>query len=229
MYEELTTVWGDLNVDSRARAIILTGAGRAFSAGGDLNAAKQRDFNPFKREMFRSGRRLVNGFLDVEAPIIGAVNGDAVGLGATLAFLCDVVFADRSARFGEPHVKVGAVSGDGGVLMWSLLAGPARAKQYLMTGDLMNAEKAERVGLISEVVDDGHAYEAALEYARKLTKLPPIAVRWTKHTVNAMVRAQAQQMLDSGIALKALTLLTDDHYEGVSAFVERREPRFEGH
>ena len=229
MYEELTTIWADLNRDPRAKVIVLTGAGRAFSAGGDLRAAKERDFNPFRREMFRSGRRLVLNILDVEAPIIAAVNGDAVGLGATLALLCDIVFAQKSARIGEPHVRVGAVSGDGGVIIWPLLCGPARAKQYLMTGDLLDATEAERIGLINAVVEDGTAYDEAVNFARRLLELPPLAVRWTKHTINNVVRAQVQEGLDAAIALKALTLLTDDHYEGVSAFIESRTPHFEGH
>jgi enoyl-CoA hydratase len=229
MYEELTAIWGDLNRDPETQAIVFTGAGRAFCSGGDLRSAKDRDFDPFKREMFRSGRRLVLSMLDVEAPIIAAVNGDAVGLGATLALLSDVVFAASSARIGETHVRMGAVSGDGGVLIWPLLVGPARAKQYLMTGDLIPAPEAERIGLINAVVEDEHVYEQAVGYARRLTELPPLGVRWTKHTINNLVRAQAQQVLDSAMALKALTLMTDDHHEAVTAYVEKRKTQdFQG-
>jgi enoyl-CoA hydratase len=166
--------------------------------------------------------------LEVEAPIVAAVNGDAVGLGATLALFCDVIFIARNARIGDPHVRVGLVAGDGGAVIWPLLCGVARAKQYLMTGDLLTAEEAERIGLVNKVVPEGKALEEALHFATRLAKGPIKAIKWTKYSVNKIVKEYANLVLDTSLSLEGLTFLTEDHKEAVAAFLEKRQPSFRG-
>ncbi|MDE3073945.1 MAG: enoyl-CoA hydratase/isomerase family protein, partial [Chloroflexota bacterium] len=160
--------------------------------------------------------------------IIAAINGHAVGLGATLALLCDVIIAERSAKIGDPHVKIGVVSGDGGSVIWPLLCGPARAKQYLMTGDLLLADEAERIGLVNMVVDDGDAVKEANAFAERLLSLPPLAVKWTKFSVNKLLREQVNLVLDTSLALEGMTILSDDHKEATSSFLEKRPPTYAG-
>jgi enoyl-CoA hydratase len=228
MHAELERVWRDLDEDTEVRAVVLTGAGRAFSAGGDAQAIQAGAYHPFRKEVFRHARRLVLDLLELEVPLICAVNGDAVGLAANLALYCDVIYMERSARIGDPHVKMGAAAGDGAAVIWPLLCGPARAKQYLMTGDLLSAEKAYEIGLVNEVVDDGTSVEKARAFGARLLTLPPLAVRWTKHSINQTVRAHLLHTFDLAMALESVTLLGEDHQEAVSAFIEKREPKFEG-
>ncbi|GBD10659.1 Short-chain-enoyl-CoA hydratase [bacterium HR23] len=235
MHLELEDIWVDLDRDSEVRAIVLTGAGRAFCAGGDIGGMRERiqgrdaGFDPVRGlSPTRGGRHLIRNMLEVEAPIIAAVNGDAVGLGATIALFCDVIFASRNARIGDPHVRVGLVAGDGGAVIWPLLCGVARAKQYLMTGDLMSAEEAERIGLINKVVPEGQALEEALKFATRLAKGPTKAIKWTKYSVNKIVKEYMNLVLDTSLSLEGISFLTEDHKEAVSAFLEKRQPSFRG-
>lgn len=229
MHLEVEDVWVDLDRDPEVRAIVLTGAGRAFCAGGDIQGMRERGFDPVRGiAPTRGGRHLIRNMLEVEAPIIAAVNGDAVGLGATLALFCDVIFAARNARIGDPHVRVGLVAGDGGAVIWPLLCGVARAKQYLMTGDLMSAEEAERIGLINKVVPEGQALEEAVKFATRLAKGPTKAIKWTKYSVNKIVKEYMNLVLDTSLSLEGITFLTDDHREAVAAFLEKRQPSFKG-
>jgi len=228
VHEELEQIWVDLNGDEEAEAVILTGAGRVFSAGGDARGMQAGDFNPFEAHVFRKARRLILNLLELEVPVIAALNGDTIGGAATYALYCDIVIAARSARIGDPHVRVGVVAGDGSCAIWPLLCGPARAKQYLMTGDLLSADEAERIGLVNRVVDDGAAYAEAERFAERLLALPPLAVRWTKHSINRMLREQTHQILDTSLALEGLTILSRDHAEAVSAFIEKRDGSYQG-
>lgn len=228
MHRELEDVWLDLNEDPEVQAVVLTGAGRAFSAGGDIQGMARGDYHPLERPTVRLGRRIVLNLLEVEAPVIAALNGDAVGLGATLALFCDVIIADERARIGDPHVRVGLVAGDGGAVIWPLLCGVAKAKEYLMTGDLLSAQEAERIGLINRVVPAGRAYEEAVALARRLAHGPTWAIRWTKFSVNKVVRHLTNLVLDTSLALESLTFLTEDHREAVRAFLEKRPPAFRG-
>ena len=146
--DEYESVMRELSKDDEVRVIILTGAGKAFSAGGDIKGMKARTEDPARQneyimgpEMGRSKQLLLN-MVDMEKPIICALNGVASGLGATIALFCDIIIAAKTARIGDPHVRVGIVAGDGGSVIWPLLVGPARAKEYLFTGDLVNAEEA---------------------------------------------------------------------------------------
>src|SRR5581483_3937022 len=152
IHTELAHIWADVADDTDTRVVLLTGAGRAFSAGGDVHNMRatwrQRDVAATMRE----AKQIVDRMLDLPQPLIALVNGHAVGLGATLALICDVVIAADGAKIGDRHVNVGLVAGDGGALIWPLLVGPHRAKQFLLTGELIEARDAAAMGLINRAV-----------------------------------------------------------------------------
>ena len=230
MHGELESLFGQLGEDRDVRAIVLTGAGRAFCAGGDVKEMGG-DSDPADRPagIFDSGaRQLVSNLLSIEQPIIAAVNGVAVGLGATLALLCDVVFMAESARIGDTHVSIGLVPGDGGAVIWPLLVGPARAKEYLMTGDLIPAEEAERIGLVNHVTPTDKVLDEALAFAERLAEGAPLAIRFAKLAVQRTVQQSVLSSLDMSLALEAITGKSRDYTEATTAFTEKRDPNFEG-
>ncbi|MBI4307891.1 MAG: enoyl-CoA hydratase/isomerase family protein [Chloroflexi bacterium] len=227
MHQEIRKLWPEVNQDKSVKAIILTGAGRAFSSGGDIRAMKKALSQP-PEPVVQRGRRLVLSMLEVEAPIVAAVNGDAVGVGGTVALVCDIIIAAENARIGDPHVRVGLVPGDGGAVMWPLLCGIAKAKEYLMTGDLVNARDAERIGLVNRVVPEGKAYEVAWEVAQRFAKGPTKAINWTKFCVNKIVREWMNLVLDTSLGLESLSFQTEDHRRAVDAFLGKRQPKFVG-
>jgi enoyl-CoA hydratase len=189
-----------------------------------------QEFEPLKaRVPLRNAKRLIHNMLEIEQPIIAAVNGDAVGLGATLALFCDVIIASEKARIGDPHVKVGLVAGDGGAVIWPLLCGLARAKEYLMTGDLMSATEAERIGLINHVVPPEDVMPRALELAHRLANGPTRAIRWTKLSCNKRLRDEVNLVLEASLAVETISMFTEDHKEAARAFVEKRAPKFKGY
>ncbi len=229
LHSELEDVLLDLNVDEEVHAIVITGAGRAFSAGGDLKGMQDDlDQPPMKRIPMYHGRRLVMNLLEVRQPIIAAVNGDAVGVGATVALFCDVIMASETARIGDPHVRVGLVAGDGGAIIWPALVGVAKAKELLMTGDLVPASEAERIGLVNKVLPQEEVLPAAMEMATRLVNGATWAIRWTKHSINKQLRAQMEMTLDMSLALESLTYISDDHHEALAAFLEKRRPNYTG-
>lgn len=228
MHEELEAIWVDLNHDDRVGAVVLTGAGRAFCAGGDLQGMAEGAYHPSRRMPVRYGRRLIHNLLELEAPVVAAVNGDAVGLGATLALFCDIIFVAEGARLGDPHVKVGLVAGDGGAAIWPLLCGLARAKQYLLTGDLLDASEAERIGLVNFVVPAEMLQDQARAFASRLANGPTRAIRWTKLAANKITRMYVEPVLDASLALEGITFVSEDHREAVDAVLAKRPPRFAG-
>jgi enoyl-CoA hydratase len=163
MHTSMSRIWDDVNDDPDVRVVVVTGAGRAFSAGGNVIAMQKKIDDP---DAWDAGtpeaKRIVFRMLECDKPIIARVNGHAVGLGATIALLCDIIIAADHAKIGDPHVNAGLVAGDGGALIWPQLIGFARAKEYLLTGDLMTATEAQRIGLINHVVPadqlDGKVY-----------------------------------------------------------------------
>jgi len=227
MQQILGELFLELDSDPEIRAMVITGAGRAFCAGGDIGEMKDPQRRDPAKKQFesptRTPRRLLLNMLEVEAPIIAGVNGDAMGLGASIALLCDVIIAAENARVGDPHVRVGLAAGDGSAVIWSMLCGVARAKQYLMTGDLLPAREAERIGLVNTVVQEGQAYEEAMKFARRLAKGPVQAIKWTKYSVNKLIKDQMNLTLDTSLALEWLTFHTDEHREAVRRFFEKRK------
>jgi enoyl-CoA hydratase len=176
----------------------------------------------------REGKQLIWNLLDVELPIVVAINGPAVGLGATLALLGDIIFMAESAVLSDPHVRVGIVAGDGGAVAWPLAAGPAVAKRYLMTGDPLTAAEAERLGLVNEAVADEALQDEALAFAQRLAAGAPLAVRYTKMSVNQLVKQAMTTAFDYSTALETLTFASADHREALRALSEKDTPRFEG-
>jgi enoyl-CoA hydratase len=228
MNADFDTLFRDLSDDDEIDAIILTGAGRAFCAGGDIknmdarNEGAAADFpmNP------RDPGDLLNAILDVQQPIIAAINGDAIGLGATIALFCDIQVAAETARLADTHVRIGVVAGDGGAVIWPPLIGPNRAKEFLMRGNLINGAEAAKIGLVNYAVPVAEVMPKARELARELADGPRWAIRWTKLSVNKLVRKALNQVLDTSAALEAVTFVTPQHREAARAFVEKRKPNF---
>ena len=231
LHTELEDIFADVARDDDVNVVVLTGAGRAFCSGGDVKGMDARQSgDPVRARMpLRYAKRLIYNMIEVEQPIIAAVNGHAIGLGATLALFCDVIIASENAKFGDPHVKVGLVAGDGGSVIWPLLCGLARAKEYLMTGDLMSATEAERIGLINHVVPLNEVMPKAMELAHRLANGPTRAIRWTKLACNKRLRDEVNLVLDASLAIETLSMLTEDHKEAARAFTEKRAPEFKGY
>lgn len=227
MHQELVAALAFAGTDLASDVIVLTGAGRAFSAGGDIDWMARVVAEPdlFDAEA-ADAKRLVLGLLDIDKPVIAKVNGHAVGLGATLALLCDVIFASDKTRLGDPHVSIGLVAGDGGAVIWPQLIGFARAKEYLLTGELIPATKAAEIGLVNHVLAASDLDEAVNRFCQRLLGGAQQAIRWTKKTINLELRRIAEPALDLGLRYEALSVRTDDHREAVEAFRDKRPPRF---
>ena len=235
MHHELENVWLDLGSDRDVNAILLTGAGRAFCAGADLRGVAELTSGKSKPGRFdrgaivaANGRRIIENMLDVEQPIIGAINGDAIGLGATLALLCDIIVVSEKARFADTHVKIGVVAGDGGAVIWPLLIGPHRAKEFLMRGNFINGAEAGRIGMVNYAVPPEEVMTKAQALAQELADGPTWAIRWSKLAVNKWLKEQANLIMDTGLAYEMMTFKTKDHKEAIKAFMEKRKPDFVG-
>jgi len=228
LHDELTRLMALLRDETEARAVLLTGAGRAFSAGGDFAWFPELQDPERVAALRADARTLIYDLLDVPLPIVCALNGHAMGLGASIALLCDVVFMARSATIGDPHVRVGITAGDGGTVAWPVLVGPVRAKRHLLTGDPVPAEEAERIGLVSHVVDDDALRGDALAFAHRLAAGAPLAVRSTKAAVNASLKAEATVAFDPALEAEVGTFASHDHQEALAALAEKRPPRFTG-
>ncbi|WP_426169865.1 enoyl-CoA hydratase/isomerase family protein [Sandarakinorhabdus sp. DWP1-3-1] len=229
MHDELARVFTDLQHDTDSDIIVLTGAGRAFCAGGDFAWFAEQIADPRKfRDIGWDAKRIVTSLLDLEKPIICRMNGAAAGLGATIALLCDIIIADERAVIGDPHVKVGLVAGDGGAVIWPQLIGYARAKEYLLTGDMLTATKAAEIGLINHAVPTDQLDAKVAELAAKLMASPRWAVRWTKTVTNTPLKALVAQMMDTSIAYEMMSNMAADRAEAVAAVRERRAPTLTG-
>jgi enoyl-CoA hydratase len=228
LHAELAALFRGLRREDRARAVLLTGRGRAFSAGGDFAWFPELQRPGALEALRRDAKQLVWDLLDVEIPIVAALNGHAVGLGASIALLCDVIFMADTATLSDPHVQVGIVAGDGGVAIWPLVLGPARAKQYLLTGDPLDAPTAERLGLVNRVVAAADLEREALAFAERLAAGAPLAIRYTKLAVNKWIKEAANVAFDASTALELVTFASRDHAEALAAIREKRKPRFEG-
>lgn len=229
MHREISRLFYDISADDASDVVVLTGAGKAFSAGGDVDflAECRRDPGLFRQAM-REAKWIVDGLLDCDKPIICRMNGDAVGLGATIALFCDIIIAADTARIGDPHVKVGFTAGDGGAVIWPQLIGYARAKQYLLTGDLLTAPEAAAMGLINFAVPESELDETVDRWANRLAAGATLATRWTKATINVGLKQLAATMMDAGLAYEGLSGRSEDHGEAIAALQERRKPSFVG-
>jgi len=215
--------------DAASDVIVLTGAGRAFSAGGDLDHIEHNARNPhlFDHEA-RVAKRIVSTLLDIDKPVVCRMNGHAVGLGATLALLCDVIFAAEGAKIGDPHVALGLVAGDGGAVIWAQRIGLTRAKEYLLTGELLTASKAAEIGLINHCVPVEELDARVDAFCARLLAGATNAIRATKVLTNLELKRLATALMDAGIAYESVSVRSADHLEGIAALREKRSPRFNG-
>ncbi|CQD18085.1 enoyl-CoA hydratase [Mycobacterium lentiflavum] len=227
---ELAAVLEDLAKDESVRAIVLGSTGKAFSAGGDFALMQAaHDDADSRRETVDAGLRLLRSFSELPQPIIAAVQGPAIGLGATVALMCDAVVAARSAKLADTHVKVGLVAGDGGCLVWPQAAGMLRARRYLLTGDALDAATAYQFGMVTDLVDEpDEALPCAREIASRIAGLAPLAVQGTKRALNHVASLRAAEVVELAFELEEHTLMSDDLLEGIAAFKEDRAANFVG-
>ena len=228
MHADLLRALLHLRGQDDLRVVLLSGEGKAFSAGGDLNEVVSLQADVTRRTLFcETGQRIIHALLDLPVPLVVALHGDAMGLGASIALSGDIVVASRTARIADPHVKVGLVAGDGGVLFWPASIGMHRARRYLLTGDLLAAEDAWRFGLVTDLVDTPEeTLPAARKIAEKISALPPIAVRGTKRALNALMKARANEAFDLSMTLEFRSAGSEDILEAVKAFKEKRKPEY---
>ena len=227
MHRELAEVFRFAQRDRGSDVVVLTGAGSAFSAGGDMAWLQQAIDEPARFELIvAEAKEIVFSLLDLEKPILAKVNGAAAGLGATMALLCDVIFMADSAILVDPHVRIGLVAGDGGAVIWPQLIGYARAKHYLLTGEPVDAASALAMGLVN-AVHPAAALDAAVDaYAERLCRGATMAIRWTKVSVNIGLKQLAHAIMDTSLAYEALSNGLPDHQEGLNAFLQKRRPEF---
>jgi enoyl-CoA hydratase/carnithine racemase len=231
LIRELRTIWDDLGDDGAVSAVVVTGAGDFFSVGGDVKAMSERRGGDVleEGEVYDPmvSRRLVNRLLDLDKPVVAAVNGDCIGLAATIALLCDVSVIADDARIGDTHVsRVGLVAGDGGTVIWPLLLGVNKAKEFLMRGTLLNGAEAARIGLVNHSVARAEVLAMATQIAHELAHGPTWAIRWTKLSINQVVKDRVNHLMEASMALEQVTFGTADHREATLAFKEKRKPRF---
>lgn len=232
-HELLVSTLKAADQDPESRAILLTGSGRAFCSGGDLKAAQERGGaylgDLVGRPWVHShGREIIHTVLGLEKPTVAMVNGAAAGLGANLALLFDAAIMDEDAVIGDTHVKGGLVAGDGGAIIWPLLVGPNRAKEFLMTGRLIKGRDAERMGLVSAAVPASELRERAFALAHEFADQAPYAAMATKAIINQYLWMMTNMLLDIGLAWEHLSQQMDDCPEAIAAFVEKRRPVFTG-
>ena len=229
MHREMATVFYDLQHDPDSDVIVLTGAGRAFCAGGDTAWFQNMIDEPvlFER-LLPEAKAIVFGLLEMEKPIICRLNGAAAGLGATIALMCDIVIASDKAMIGDPHVCMGLVAGDGGCVIWPQLIGFNKAKELLMLGDMLKASEADKYGLLNHLVAADALDAKTDEIADRLVNGATKAIRFTKITANIPLRKIAAELMDASLPYEALTNISGDHQEAVNAFNEKRKPNFSG-
>jgi len=226
LHHELAQVFYDVSVDTECDVVILTGAGDAFCAGGDVSMMERiTDEESRYTHQNIQGKRIVYSLLEAEKPIICRLNGDAIGLGASVALLCDIIVADEKAKIGDPHVRVGLVAGDGGCLIWPHLVGYARAKEALLLGDLIEAKEAKDIGLINRVCSTGQLDETVDKIASRLANGATEAIAWTKAVTNLGLKRQMHAVMDSGMAYEALSMYEKFHRNAVDKFLEKRRAK----
>ncbi|MFC1857927.1 enoyl-CoA hydratase/isomerase family protein [Thermodesulfobacteriota bacterium] len=230
LHKELSKIFRDIRDENDVNVIVLTGAGKAFSAGGDLGLIQDFHCNKeaIQKIALEEAKKIIYDLLELDKPIIAKVNGPAIGLGATLALFCDIIIASENATIGDPHVKVGVVAGDGGCVIWPLLVGMCKAKEMLLTGELLKAKEAERIGLINKAVPAENLDKTVDELAQKLADGATQAINYTKIVMNKHLKFFTDLVLDLSLALEGHTFHSDDVKEAVDAMLEKRKPVFRG-
>jgi enoyl-CoA hydratase len=226
MHRELARVWKDVSTDPETRVAVVTGAGKAFSAGGDLEMV-QRMAGDHDRvaQMLTQMSDLVYNMINCEKPVVAAINGVAAGAGLVVALLSDISICAEDARLGDGHVKLGVAAGDHAAIIWPLLAGLAKARYYLLTGEMLTGTEAERIGMVSKALPHDKVLAEALEIAHTLATGSQLAIRWTKRALNNWLKA-AGPIFDQSAAYEMLCFMGPDVVEGAAALREKRPPRF---
>jgi enoyl-CoA hydratase len=226
MHREMSDIWAVIDQDDDVAVSVVTGAGRAFSAGGDLEMIEEitEDYDALLVQ-WRDAGAIVERMLDARKPVVSAINGVAVGAGLAVALLADVSIAAESAKLSDGHVRLGVAAGDHAALLWPMLCGFARAKYYLLTADFIDGREAERIGLVTKCVADDRVIDEALDIAERLAKGSATAVQWTRRALNQHMR-QSLPVFGESLALEMLGFVGPDAREGVAALRERRPPRF---
>lgn len=226
LHTELVEVWQTIDRDPEVYTAVITGAGRAFSAGGDLQMVEDayRNYDEVIR-ILDEARDLVYNMLHCSKPIISAINGPAVGAGLVVALLADVSIAAESARLADGHLRMGVAAGDHSAIIWPLLCGMAKAKYYLLTSDFVSGPEAERLGLVSLCVPDEELLDKAMAVAVDLATGPRHAIRFTKRALNQWL-LQAGPIFDHSLALEMLGFFSEDMVAGVEGLRQRKRPSF---
>lgn len=226
LHLELSKVWLDVAEDDATRVAVVTGAGEAFSAGGDLDMIEGQIGN-FRRtaQAMKEASDIVLNITNCEKPVISAINGVAVGAGLAVALMADISIIAEEARFTDGHLRLGVGAGDHAAIIWPLLCGLAKARYYLLTSDFIDGREAERIGLVSKCVPAGALMDTAMEVAAKIADGPQSALRWTKRALNHWVRA-AGPIFDASLGFEMLNFFDDDVVEGLQAIREKRAPAF---
>jgi len=225
-HRQLGDIWPVIDRDDTVRAVVIQGAGKAFSAGGSFDMIEAMTRDPAARtRIMREARDLVYNVINCSKPVISAIHGPCVGAGLAVALLADISIAARTARIVDGHTRLGVTAGDHAAICWPLLCGMAKAKYYLLTCDSLTGEEAERIGLVSMCADEAEVHDRAMAVARKLVSLSPGAVSFTKLALNNWYRA-AGPAFDASLALEFYGFGLPDAAEGVSALREKRPARF---
>ena len=232
--DQIQAVCEEINDDAEVRCVVLTGAGRAFSAGGDVKAMKARE-GAFGgsgvqiRDGYRRNiHRVVRSIYGLEVPSIAAINGAAIGLGMDVACMADIRIAADTAKMGVTFLKLGLIPGDGGAWLLPRTIGMSRAAEMLFTGDVIDAATAAAWGLVSRVVPAAELMDAAIALAEKIAQQPPHALRLAKSLLKQGQNASYDTLMEMSAAAQAISHLTEDHMEGVDAILEKRAPVFKG-
>jgi enoyl-CoA hydratase len=225
-HTQITNIWRDINDDPDINAVIVTGAGKAFSAGGDFELIKSILDNPVARmSTWKEAKDLVYNVINCNKPIISAINGVAVGAGLVVGILADVSICGKSAKIVDGHTRLGVAAGDVACIIWPLLCGLAKAKYYLLTCKPLSGEEAERIGLVSLCVEDAELQKIALETAEDLATGAQSAIRWTKYSLNNWLRVNGP-LFDTSTALEILGFSGHEAREGLASHLEKRKPSF---
>ncbi|MGE0341103.1 MAG: enoyl-CoA hydratase/isomerase family protein [Xanthobacteraceae bacterium] len=227
MHLELVQIWRDIDNDPDISVSILTGAGKAFSAGGDFELIEGNINDPVRRAAnWKQARDLVYNIVNSSKPIVSAMRGPAVGAGLTAGLLADISIVAKNAKIIDGHTRLGVAAGDHAAIIWPLLCGMAKAKYYLLLCDRISGEEAERIGLVSLAVEDEELDAKALEIAKRLAEGAPSAIRWTKYALNNWLRT-AGPVFDASLALEFLGFAGTEVKEGLASHREKRAPKFD--
>lgn len=226
MHTDLADVWPVIDRDPDVRAVVVRGAGKAFSAGGNFGFIRSMiDDYEVRMRVMREARDLVYNVINCSKPIVSAIHGPAVGAGLVVAVLADISVAGRSAKIVDGHTRLGVAAGDHAAIAWPLFAGMAKAKYYLLTCEPLTGEEAERIGMVSRCVEDGAEYPEALRIATNLAEGAPTAISWTKYSLNNWYRMLGPTF-DASVGLEFIGFGGPEVHEGLASHLEKRKPRF---